>query len=408
MTKDFLMPSKPIKQMLIYILLFSQVFLVPLDIYLGVTGLIPAIFFILLILTAGFLLRPFLIWGDVVVFLYFLSLVLNFFFLAGALSGEGLAVLLFYGVGGYYIGRASNLVIGPEFISIVRWMAFFAICLMVLLLILSPEHFLFNNNRFVAYDGLQYFNIRAFLGDICAAALLSYFVMGKKIEKNALYLSGIFILFLLVAMYFLAALVSIFAAIIVILLLKTKLKKIIISYISFGILLLLLPLLLIFLPQMVENIVAGNGGDLVPVSWLQRLILLRAASDVFLAHPFFGIGLFNYQNYLTDNWSLYQTFLIGNPSDPHNIIAQSLCETGLFGFSIFLYLFFMANRKLDYLTRTEFRVNAEVIQALWLYLFIKALVSEGLISDFKIYIVAGLIFALGSLKTKRNKALLSG
>jgi O-antigen ligase len=73
-----------------------------------------------------------------------------------------------------------------------------------------------------------------------------------------------------------------------------------------------------------DNVVSTGGTG--------RIAIYRSAIDLWLSNPVFGIGLGNF-NYYTDNSFHYQ------PSVPHNVYLEILCETGIIGFLLWAAAF---------------------------------------------------------------------
>ena len=64
----------------------------------------------------------------------------------------------------------------------------------------------------------------------------------------------------------------------------------------------------------------------------QRDVLIRAAWDVFLSHPFFGVGLIGVLNGIED--------VIGAAKTPHNLYLYMLSAGGIVGFSMFMVIIY--------------------------------------------------------------------
>ncbi len=118
-----------------------------------------------------------------------------------------------------------------------------------------------------------------------------------------------------------------------------------------------LALILIFLPSFfwhrvwlfISAITTGSRGD---ISTIQRFTLLSSAFDIFIKHPFFGVGLGNFE--------YYAARYIQYPMVCHNTYLEIAANLGLPGLIIFLTILYRTYASL----RTEEQAK-EHLELIW-------------------------------------------
>ena len=107
-----------------------------------------------------------------------------------------------------------------------------------------------------------------------------------------------------------------------------------------------------------------------------RASLAYASLDIFISHPFFGIGINQFALYYPDfipDWALNEPevvgWLSGNDVNPKNFILRLLSECGLFGFIIFFSFIlshFIKNKNLN----TKYKIlRTSIFFALLIFIF---------------------------------------
>lgn len=108
-----------------------------------------------------------------------------------------------------------------------------------------------------------------------------------------------------------------------------------------------------------------------------RDVLIQASLQMFLSHPFFGVGLGNFLPLLPRFISLGIIFSFLQPV--HNIFLLVLTETGVIGLSIFLWILYLAYsnvlKNLDYYSSRKTKPNREVFDSQTVGLYQFALLS---------------------------------
>ena len=81
-----------------------------------------------------------------------------------------------------------------------------------------------------------------------------------------------------------------------------------------------------------------DGVTLRAQSVTERFLMWRSAWNMFLDHPWLGVGIYNFGDPYEKNYMLPEA-KEGRHPHPHNIFLQFLAETGIFGFGTFLLLY---------------------------------------------------------------------
>lgn len=182
---------------------------------------------------------------------------------------------------------------------------------------------------------------------VLIVAACSYFCKEKKERTRTEFLWLIMVVVALMLTAKRAHLVfGIISIIIVYYYMNTTRKSVKIIRMAGGVFMGLIAIILLYIcmPSFFETILGrflDNGYEDITSG---RLPMWKLAITLFIRNPIFGVGWggykYYYREYIWGGWNIKTSLL-----NTHNVYLQVLCETGIVGFTIFVYIFYCLLRK---------------------------------------------------------------
>lgn len=142
---------------------------------------------------------------------------------------------------------------------------------------------------------------------------------------------------------------------------------------------LFLSLALIISPVVFQRIASLGSSDRLSLE--QRIDLIKAAAGMIKNHPLFGVGLANFTSNLTQFGSILFPYRLFQPV--HNVWLLVLSETGLVGFTSWLFLLLAVIRQIT---------KKELLRRWWLVFFLITFLLSSQLDHFWWTLQAGQLF----------------